>query len=75
MYQHDKLPTVEELFSKIHNAKYFKKSDASSSYWLIKVDEESSKVITFLIPFSKLRFKRLPNGIHSAIEVFEQERK
>ena len=71
--QHYKLPTAEELFSEMHHTKFFTKLDASSGYWLIKVDEESSKLLTFSTPFGRLRFKRLPYGIHSASEVFQKD--
>ena len=71
--QHYKLPTAEELFSEMHHAKCFTKLDASSAYWQIKVDEESSKLLTLSTLFGRLRFKRLPYGIHSASEVFQKD--
>ena len=53
----------------MHNAKLFTKLDGSSGYWQIKVDEESSKLLTFLTPFSRPEFKCLTYRIHSASEV------
>ena len=47
------------------------KLDASSGYWQIKVDQESSKLLTFNTPFGRYRFLRLPYGVHSASEVFQ----
>ena len=67
------LPTAEELFPEMHNANFFTKLDPSSGYWQIKVDEESSKLLTFSTPFGRLQFKRLPYGIHSASEVSQQD--
>ena len=69
---HYKLPTAEELFAEMSGAKYFTKLGASSGYWQIKVDEESSKLLTFATPFGRYKFNRLPFGIHSASEVFQQ---
>ena len=69
---HFKLPTAEELFAEMKGAKYFTKLDASSGYWQIKVDEESSKLLTFATPFGRFKYKRLPFGIHSASEIFQQ---
>ena len=57
----------------MHNANFFTKLDASSGYSQIEVDEESSKLLTFLTPFGRLQFKRLPYGIHSASEAFQQD--
>ena len=71
--QHYKLPTAEELFSGMHHANFFTILDASSGYWQIKVDEESSNLLTFSTHFGRLRFKHLPYGIHSAIEVFQKD--
>ena len=52
---HFKLPTAEELFAEMKGAKYFTKLDASSGYWQIKVDEESSKLLTFATPFGRYK--------------------
>ena len=52
-------------------AKFFTKLDASSGYWQIKVDQESTKLLTFATPFGRYCFKCLPYGIHSASEIFQ----
>ena len=39
----------------------------------IKVAEESSHLVAFGTPLERYRFKRLPYGILSAWEVFQQE--
>ena len=54
-------------------ASYFLKLDTSSGYWQIKVDEQSSNLLTFGTPSGIYRFKHLPYGIHSASEVFQRE--
>ena len=69
--QHLQLPTAEEIIAKMSGAKFFTKLDASSGYWQIKVDQESSKLLTFATPFGRYRFKRLLYGIHSASEIFQ----
>ena len=45
--------------------------DTSNGYWRIKVDDESSKLLTFATPFGRYRFKRFTFGIHSASQVFQ----
>ena len=70
--QHLQLPTAKEIIAKMSGAKFFTKLDASSGYWQIKVDQESSKLLTpFATPFGRYCFKRLPYGIHSASEIFQ----
>ena len=71
--EHFQLPTTENILSRMSGARYFSKLDASQGYWHIKVDEESSKLLTFATPFGRYRFKRLPFGIHSASEIFQVE--
>ena len=52
-------------------AKYFTKLDA---YWLIELDEESSKLLTFNSLFGRYQFLRMPYGIHSASDnVYQQK--
>ena len=66
--EHLHLPTAEEIFSQMSGASYFSKLDASSGYWQIKVDEQSSNLLTFGTPSGRYRFTRLPYGTHSASE-------
>ena len=53
--------------------KFFSKLDASSSYWQICVDKESSKLLTFNTPFGRYKFSRLPFGVHHASKVFQAD--
>ena len=54
-------------------AKNFAKLDMSNAYWQIKIDEKSSKLLTFNTPFGRYKFLRLPFGIHSASEICQQQ--
>ena len=54
-------------------ASYFSKLNASSGYWQIKVDEQSSNLLTFGTLSGRYRLKRLPNRLHSASRVFQRE--
>ena len=70
--EHYPLPTLEYLTIMLCGAKYFSVLDATSGYWQIKLDEESSLLTTFNTPFGRYRFTRMPFGIHSAQEVFQR---
>lgn len=66
------LPSREEITAQFAGAKYFSKLDASSGFWQIELDEESSRLCTFITPFGRYRFLRLPFGVCSAPEVFHK---
>ena len=68
--EHYPMKTVEEVAAELEGATVFSTLDASSGFWHIKLDEESSKLTTFNTPFGRYRFLRLPFGLSSAPEVF-----
>ncbi|XDV29902.1 hypothetical protein PO909_032932 [Leuciscus waleckii] len=46
--------------------------DAASGFWQMALDEESSKLSTFITPNARYCFKRLPFGITFAPEIFQR---
>ena len=70
--EHFKLPTREEIMSNFAGAKIFTKLDASSGFWQLQLDDESSKLCTFNTPFGRYRYLRLPFGISSAPEIYHR---
>ena len=57
----------------MRDATVFSKLDASSGFWQIPLDNDSSRLTTFITPFGRYCFRRLPFGITSAPEVFQVE--
>ena len=41
------MPTTEELNHRFAGAKYFPKLDAKSGYWVVKLDADSHRLLTF----------------------------
>lgn len=70
--EHFPMKTVDEVVSNMTGAKVFSKLDATSGFWQIRLDEESSRLCTFNSPFGRYRFTRLPFGIKSAPEVYQR---
>ena len=66
------LPSVEQTLALIGGAKHFTKLDANSGYWQIELDPESAKLTTFITPFRRFCFNRLPFGMTSAPEHFQR---
>ena len=71
--QHYSIPTPEDVRSRLAGKSIFSILDEKDGYWQIKLDEPSSKLCTFNTPWGRFRFLRLPFGIKSASEVFQQK--
>ncbi len=67
------IPTVDDILTKLSGATVFSTLDASSGYWQLPLDESSKKLTTFMSPFGRYYFNRLPFGISSASEIFQRE--
>jgi len=66
-------PTLEDVLPKLSGAKYFSIVDARSGYWNIKLDRKSSYYTTFLTPFGRFRFLRLPFGLSCSSDMFQKK--
>ena len=66
------LPLAKEIFSKLSGAKYFTTLDAASGFWQIPLDDSYSDLTTFITPFGRFNFTRLPFGLSSGPEVFQK---
>ena len=70
--EHYRSRTLEEVTSKLANARYFSRFDCRSGYWMIKLDNKSALLTTFNTPFGRYKFHRLPFGLHSSQDVFQK---
>lgn len=66
------LPAVEQVLAQLTGAKVFSKLDANSGFWQIPLAPESALLTTFITPFGRYYFHRLPFGITSAPEHFQR---
>jgi len=71
--EHYKIPTVEDVASRLHGKRIFSIVDLKDGFWNIKLDNESSKLCTFNTPFGRYSFCRCPFGISSIPEVFQKK--
>ena len=66
------LPAVDQTLAQLAGAKLFSKLDANSGFWQIQLAPSSSLLTTFITPFGRFCFRRLPFGISSAPEHFQR---
>ena len=63
----------DHTLAQLGEAKVFMKLDANSGFWQIELSKESALLTTFITPFGRFCFNRLPFGITSAPKYFKRE--
>ena len=71
--EHYPLPVIEEIATRLSNAKVFSIFDVKNGFWHVELDTKSTMLTTFNTPFGRYRWNRLPFGISSAPEVFQRK--
>lgn len=66
------IPTAEEIGIKLKGKNVYSVLDMKEGFYHISLDRESSKLCTFITPYGKYRFKRLPFGLSCSPEVFQR---
>ena len=66
------MPSVDYTLGQLAGAKIFSKLDANSGFWQVPLSEESTLLTTFITPFGRFAFRRLPFGISSAPEHYQR---
>jgi hypothetical protein len=66
-----RLPTIEEMRSKLAGAKVFSKLDLKSAFHHLRLDEQSRDMTTFQTESGMCRFTRLVFGVNCAPEIFQ----
>ena len=55
-------PTLENVMHKLKGSTVFTMLDATSGFWQLPLDNETAKLTTFMTPFGRYFFRRLPFG-------------
>ena len=66
------LPSVDYTLGKIWNSKIFSEIDANSAFRERKLSDESKLLTTFITPWGRYCFERLPYGISTGSEQFQK---
>ena len=67
------MPKVDTTLAQLSGATVFSKLDANSGFWQIPLAEEFRLLTTFITPFGRFCFNKLPFGISSAPEIFRRQ--
>ena len=64
-------PTSNDIVSNIeHGSKFFCSLDMVKGYHQIELDDESSELTTFLLPYGRFKYRRAPMGLCSSSDEF-----
>ncbi|KAJ1526442.1 hypothetical protein ONE63_009576 [Megalurothrips usitatus] len=66
------MPSVDETLALLGDAKWFSKLDANHGYYQLAMEDASKKLTTFITPFGRFCYNRLPMGLTSAGEHFQK---
>ena len=67
---HYPIPTFKSIAQRCAGAKIFSELDATSGFWSMMLDDESSNLTTFNTICGCYKFKRYPFGLNSAQDNF-----
>ncbi|CAM1291118.1 Uncharacterised protein at_DN1466 [Pycnogonum litorale] len=67
-----KIPSIQEMTAKLAGSNYFVTLDAISSFWQMKLDDNSQELTTFSTPFGNLCFNRLPFGLNLSSQAYQK---
>ncbi|MCG8048271.1 MAG: RNase H-like domain-containing protein [Candidatus Thiodiazotropha endolucinida] len=65
--------SIDDITSQLSGAKYFSVMDSKKAYWSIRIDKVSSMITTFNTPFGRYRYLRLPMGVRSSQDIYNQK--
>ena len=66
------LPKVDEVLAQLTGATMFSKLDANSGFWQVPLSHNCRELTTFITPFGRYHYNKLPFGISSAPEHFQR---
>ena len=72
MRPHYQLPTIEDVATRLADAKIFSVLDAKNGFWQVELDQPSAELTAFHSPFGRYIWRRLPFGLSSSPEEFQR---
>ena len=70
--EHHPLPKVDDILGQLTGATMFSKLDVNSGFWEVPLAEKSWLFTTFIAPFGRYCYNKLPFGFSSPPEHFQR---
>ena len=65
------IPTLDDVLERTGGAKVLSKLDLSKGFYQVQMEEASKDLTTFISPWGKYHFKRMPFGLRNAPATFQ----
>ena len=69
--QQSYIPCLDDILGRVGQSRVLSKLDLSKGFHQVLMSEESKDLTTFVCPFGKYRFRRMPFGLKNAPAVFQ----
>ena len=69
--QQSYIPCLDDILGKVGQSSVLSKLDLSKGFHQVVMDEDSTNLTTFVCPFGKFRFMRMPFGRKNAPAIFQ----
>ena len=67
------VPNIQEMMLNLEGFKYATALDLNMGYYHVKLDADSRKLCTIVLPFGKFEYQRLPQGICNGPDIFQEK--
>lgn len=71
--EHFLIPTAEDITSRLSGKRVFSVLDLRNGFWQMELDSRSADLTTFMTPFGRYRWERVPFGLNCAPEMFQKK--
>jgi transposase InsO family protein len=72
IFDGEPMPSMTDIFSKLHKDKYFTKMDLSKGFWQIPIRPQDRPKTSFVTTDGKYQFKKMPFGLVNATATFNR---
>ena len=67
------LPKIVESLQELEGFTYASQLDLNMGYYTIRLDPDSSKICTIILPWGKFSYQRLPMGVAGSPDIFQEK--
>lgn len=67
------LPKINDMIQKLEGFQYATALDLNMGYYTLRLDPRSSEICTIILPWGKYRYKRLPMGMSTSPDIFQEK--